>query len=113
MIAGRSVFWQACAGAQARTARQGELEMPEYPGPDDLSTPHRHSGLKAAGAVLAMAVVPLALVVGHLPDRTASTTVQPAAGGSGQPLGSIANTTCAIQAISLFRGAETLPATVE
>ena len=53
--------------------------MPEHPGPDDFSTPHRVSGLKAAGAVLAVAVVPLALVVGHLPDRTASTTVQPAA----------------------------------
>jgi hypothetical protein len=53
--------------------------MPEYPGPDDFSTPHRLSGLKAAGAVLAVAVVPLALVVGHLPDRTAPTTVQPAA----------------------------------
>ena len=87
--------------------------MPEHPGPDDFSTPHRVSGLKAAGAVLAVAVVPLALVVGHLPDRTASTTVQPAAGGSGQPLGSIAITTGAIPAISLFRGAETLPATVE
>ena len=59
--------------------------MPEHPGPDDFSTPHRVSGLKAAGAVLAVAVVPLALVVGHLPDRAASTTVQPAAGGAVSP----------------------------
>src|SRR6478609_3464001 len=55
--------------------------MPERPGPDDFSTPHRPSALKAAGAVLAVAVVPLALVVGHLPDRQAgAVTAQPAAG---------------------------------
>ncbi len=55
--------------------------MPERPGPDDFSTPHRASALKAAGAVLAVAVVPLALVVGHLPDRQAgAVTAQPAAG---------------------------------
>jgi len=54
--------------------------MPERPGPDDFSTPHRPSALKAAGAVLAVAVVPLALVVGHLPDRQAgAVTAQPAA----------------------------------
>jgi hypothetical protein len=56
--------------------------MPEDPGPvgpDDVSTPHRASAFKALGAVVAVAVVPLALVVGHLPERAASPTVQPAA----------------------------------
>ncbi len=56
--------------------------MPEAPGPvgpDDVSTPHRASAFKAVGAVVAVALVPLALVVGHLPERAASTTVQPAA----------------------------------
>ena len=54
--------------------------MPERPGPDDFATPHRTSALKAAGAVLAVAVVPLALAVGHLPDRqSGAVTAQPAA----------------------------------
>jgi hypothetical protein len=54
-------------------------QQPELFESDDSSTPHRASALKAVGAVLAVAVVPLALVVGHLPERAASTTVQPAA----------------------------------
>lgn len=56
--------------------------MPVDPGPVgpvDISTPHRASAVKVVGAVLAVAMVPLALVVGHLPERAASTTVQPAA----------------------------------
>ena len=56
--------------------------MPQQRGlldPDDASTTRRTSALKAVGAVLAVALVPLALAVGHLPQRAASTTVQPAA----------------------------------
>jgi hypothetical protein len=56
--------------------------MPQQPGlldPDGSSAPHRTSAVKAVGAVLAVALVPLALVVGHLPDRAPSTTAQPAA----------------------------------
>jgi hypothetical protein len=49
--------------------------------PEDVSRPPRVSGLKVAGAVLAVAVMPLAVVVGHLPDRPEATsaTVVPAA----------------------------------
>ena len=51
--------------------------MPEKSDPprtDDVSRPPRVSGLKVAGAVLAVAVVPLALVVGHLPERPEATS---------------------------------------
>lgn len=90
--------------------------MPEDPGPvgpDDVSTPHRASAVKAVGAVLAVALVPLALVMGHLPERAATTTVQPAAGSPGQPLGTIAITTGATPTISLFKGAGTSAVAVE
>lgn len=56
--------------------------MPEQPGTffADDSTTHRRSGVKAVGAVLAVALVPLALVVGHLPQQEAPKTAAPAAG---------------------------------
>ena len=49
--------------------------MPHNSGPDapdPLSGRRRLSTVKAVGAVLAVAVVPLALVVGHLPERAAA-----------------------------------------
>ncbi len=49
--------------------------IPHRPGPDTpdhLSGPRRLSSVKAVGAVLAVAMVPLALVVGHLPERAAA-----------------------------------------
>jgi hypothetical protein len=56
--------------------------MPQHPGlfEGDVATPHRRSTLKALGAVVAVALVPLALVVGHLPNQRAGTTAAPAAG---------------------------------
>jgi hypothetical protein len=89
--------------------------MPQQPGlfDGDITTPHRRSTLKAVGAVVAVALVPLALVVGHLPERAASTTVQPAASTPGQPLGSIAIKTGATSTISLFTPTGTTPVAVE
>ena len=74
---------------------------PEEPGPvgaDDVSTSHRASAVKAVGAVVAVALVPLALVTGHLPERAASTTVQPAAGGPVSPRAPSPSTTDATPA---------------
>ena len=82
MIAGRSALLGRPAlgpGANRLAGRARDARTPRTR-TDDFSTPHRASALKAAGAVLAVAVVPLALVVGHLPDRRpAAATAQPAA----------------------------------
>ena len=63
--------------------------MSQRPGPDTpdaLSGTRRLSPVKAVGAVLAVAMVPLALVVGHLPERAAAPApVQAAAAAVSTP----------------------------